>query len=112
MGERSTSGWGDRGESLKGEEEGLKYPIEKSAAIPFMITRDMRRQLIEDMNYSRKEVNDHQLSLSFSHFLPCCLFACHSLLAHFVLTDSRPVIVSFPSFYLFLSITPTHRSIK
>jgi len=27
------------------------------ASVPLMITRDMRRTLIEDLNYSRKEVN-------------------------------------------------------
>ena len=51
-------------EEEKKEEEGVvvKYPIEK-ASMPFMITRDMRRTLIEDMNYSRKEVRKPKPSL-------------------------------------------------
>ena len=52
-------GWGgDAMQELEAEEEeatdqGL-LPQDSQAAIPFMVTRDMRRRLIEDMNYSRK----------------------------------------------------------
>jgi pyruvate/2-oxoglutarate dehydrogenase complex dihydrolipoamide acyltransferase (E2) component len=52
-------GWG--GDAMVEEEENEEeaeaqalLPQESRAAIPFMITRDMRRTLIEDMNYSRK----------------------------------------------------------
>ncbi len=53
-------GWGWGGDTMQEVEEreaaeaqGL-LPQESRAAIPFMITRDMRRTLVEDMNYSRK----------------------------------------------------------
>lgn len=36
------------------QEQALLPEKAEAAAIPFMITRDMRRRLIEDMNYSRK----------------------------------------------------------
>jgi hypothetical protein len=55
--EEEEEGKGGREEGEEGG-GGLKYPIQpKSASMPFMITRDMRRALIEDMNYSRKEVD-------------------------------------------------------
>jgi len=53
-------GKGGREGGQGGQERGreLKYPIQpRSASMPFMITRDMRRALIEEMNYSRKEVD-------------------------------------------------------
>eukprot|EP00624_Nannochloropsis_granulata_P006091 evm.model.NODE_44083_length_9951_cov_18.320570.3 len=67
-GSERVRGWGvdvlsDEEEVEEGRKEGeegggLRYPIQpQSASIPFMITRDMRRELIEEMNYSRKEVD-------------------------------------------------------
>jgi hypothetical protein len=48
-----------RPEIMREEEESSgpsAFPLTK-AEVPFMITRDMRRTLVEDMNYSLRDVN-------------------------------------------------------
>ncbi|EWM28455.1 hypothetical protein Naga_100710g3 [Nannochloropsis gaditana] len=62
LGEEEGKGGGKEGGREGGEDGGKdvarKYPLQPpGASLPFMVTRDMRRALIEDMNYSRKEVD-------------------------------------------------------